>query len=118
MLRFIKLVLLAVVMIAIIVLALANSETVTLHLLPEGVKWILPLSVDLPMFAVILASVLTGMLLGYILEWVREHKHRRAAAERARQASKLSREVETLKKRHMTTEEEVLALLDKSPGNA
>jgi len=118
MLRFIKLVLLAVIMIGIVLLALANRGMVTLKLLPEAIEHILPLSIELPMFAVILASVLAGLLLGYILEWLREHKHRREAAERRRQASQLSHEVEVLKKKHMSPEDEVLALLDKSTGNA
>lgn len=118
MLRFIKLLFLAILMAAIVILALANREMVTLHLLPAGVSSILALSVELPMFAVILISVLAGLLLGYVLEWLREHKHRRVAAQKEREASKLQREVETLKKKHMSTEEEVLAILDRKPRNA
>lgn len=118
MLRAIKLIFLAVLMIAIITLALANRETVTLQLLPDQVSAILPLSIELPMFAVILVSILVGLLIGYILEWLREHKHRRAAAERKKHANKLSQEVEVLKKTHMSPDDEVLALLDKSTRNA
>ncbi|WP_112320316.1 lipopolysaccharide assembly protein LapA domain-containing protein [Oceanibium sediminis] len=118
MLRLIKLLFLAVLMIAIIVLALANREMVTLNVLPEGIKNVLPLSVDVPMFAVILVSILVGLLIGYILEWLREHKHRRLAAQKNREAAKLKGEVETLKKKHMSPEDEVLAILDNSPGRA
>ena len=113
MLRYIKLVLLAVLMLAIVILALANRGPVTLHLLPEGVYSILPYSVQVPMFAVILVSILTGLLIGYILEWLREHKHRRIAAQKQREATQLAREVETLKKKHMSPEDEVLAILDR-----
>ena len=118
MLRFLKLVLLAVILLAVVVLGLANRGSVTLHLLPGDAQWILPLSVDVPMFVVILGSILCGLAIGYILEWLREHKHRRLAAQKKREASRLSREVESLKKKHMTPEEEVLAILDKKPGHA
>lgn len=118
MLRTIKLIVLAVMMAAIVVLALANRGMVTLNLLPEGVSAILPLSIEVPLFAVILASILAGLLLGYILEWLREHKHRRLAAEKKREASKLSREVEVLKQKHVSPEDEVLAILEQKPGHA
>jgi len=118
MLRFLKLVLLGLILVAVIILGLANRGPVTLHLLPEGAQSILQLSVEVPMFVVILGSILCGLAIGYILEWLREHKHRRLAAQKKREASQLSREVETLKKKHMTPEEEVLAILDKKPGHA
>ncbi|MEM8870509.1 MAG: LapA family protein [Pseudomonadota bacterium] len=116
MLRFIKLVFLAVMMAAIIVLALANRGLVTLHLLPEGIANILPLSIEVPLFAVILASILLGLLIGYIFEWLREHKHRKSASLKEREVANLSREVETLKKKHVSPEDEVLALLDQKAG--
>ena len=118
MLRFVKLVLLGLILVAVIILGLANRGPVTLHVLPEGAQSILPVSIEVPMFAVILGSILCGLAIGYILEWLREHKHRRLAAQKKREASRLSREVETLKKKHMTPEEEVLAILDKKPGHA
>lgn len=112
MLRFLKLVLLGILMVGIVVLSLANSSPVTLYALPEEIRQIYPYEVEVPIFAVILVSVLVGLLIGYILEWLREHKHRRAARDRKREAETLSREVEHLKKKHMTDEEEVLAILD------
>ncbi len=118
MLRTIKLIVLAVIMAAIVVLALANRGPVTLNLLPEGVANILPLSVEVPLFAVILASILAGLAIGYILEWLREHKHRRLAAEKKREVGKLAHEVEVLKKKHMSPEDEVLAILDQKTGHA
>ncbi|MEM7614990.1 MAG: lipopolysaccharide assembly protein LapA domain-containing protein [Pseudomonadota bacterium] len=118
MLRFIKLVFLAVMMAAIIVLALANRGPVTLNLLPEGVANILPLSIEVPLFSVILASILLGLLIGYILEWLREHKHRRTASVKKREVEGLSREVESLKRKHVSPEDEVLALLEQKTGRA
>ncbi|MEM8787773.1 MAG: LapA family protein [Pseudomonadota bacterium] len=120
MLRFIKLLVLTVLLLGIIILALANRGPVTLFLLPEVAAGILPqrLSLELPLFAVILASIMVGLLIGYILEWLREHKHRRAAVQKDREAARLSREVETLKAKHVSNEDEVLAILDQAPRNA
>lgn len=110
--RTIKLIILGMILLAIVVLSLANRELVTLSLLPEGLAGILPVSIDLPLFVVSLISILVGMVLGYILEWLREHRHRRRAAEKAREAEKLSREVDNLRKQTGKGQDDVLALLN------
>jgi FtsZ-binding cell division protein ZapB len=58
-----------------------------------------------------LLSLLTGMLLGYILEWLREHRHRRRAAQKAREAAALRDEVERLRRETGRGQDDVLALL-------
>lgn len=108
--RFIKYVLLAVLLIAIVVLAVANRGPVTLHLLPEGLSAFGQRSVELPMHVVGLGLILAGMALGYILEWLREHKHRRRASVKAREAAELNREVKDLRKAQ-AKDDEVLALI-------
>lgn len=73
---------------ALVVLGLANREVVTLHLLPEGLSGLTgpvePLQV--PLFLVIAAAVVIGMVVGLVWEWLRHHairselrRHRRAA---------------------------------------
>jgi lipopolysaccharide assembly protein A len=109
--RTIKLILLALILIGIVVLALANREPVTLNLLPDGMSRILPYSRQVPLFMVILASVGIGLVLGYLFEYVREHKHRKRAAVRTREARQLSREVDRLKRSTGKQDDDVLALL-------
>ena len=109
--RTLKLILLGLILVAIVVLALANREPVTLHLLPGGMARLMPVSVQLPLFVVSLLSIVTGMVLGYLLEWLREHKHRRRAAQKAREAAQLNREVDRLRKQTGKGEDDVLALL-------
>lgn len=109
--RTIKLILLAIILVAIVLLALANREVVTVDLLPPPLSTIAPYSVDLPLFLVSLVSIGVGLVLGYILEWLREHRHRRRAAEKAREAERLSREVDRLKKQQRP-EDDVLALIN------
>ena len=72
--RFIKYLLLAVILIAIVVLAVANRGPVTLRLLPDGLSMFGQRSIELPMHLVGLALILTGMILGYIFEWLREQQ--------------------------------------------
>ena len=57
-------------------------------------------------------SVVVGLAVGYVLEWLREHRHRAEASRERRQRTKLEREVETLKGRANEGRDEVLALLD------
>lgn len=109
--RTIKLILLGIILAGIVLLALANREMVTLRLLPEEIDGVLPGAViELPLFVVGILSVVTGLVLGYILEWLREHRHRRRAAEKEREAVRLKREVASL--RGGAPKDDVLALLD------
>ena len=109
--RTLKLLLLCLILLAIVVLALANREVVTLHLLPEGLARVMPLSVEVPLFVVSLVSIGVGMVIGYLLEWLREHKHRRRASQKSREAAQLNREVERLRVQSGRPEDDVLALL-------
>jgi uncharacterized integral membrane protein len=109
--RTLKLIVLALILLALVVLALANREVVTLHLLPPGMARVMPISVRLPLFVVCLLSVAVGVVIGYLFEWLREHKHRRRAAAKSREAAELNREVDRLRKQSGKAEDEVLALL-------
>lgn len=114
MLRLIKLIFLGVLMIGIIVLSVANRGIVEVKLLPDGLSEIYQQTLEVPLFAIILASILAGLLIGYILEWLREHKHRRTASQKKREAADLKSEVTALRKKHLSDGDEVLALLEKS----
>jgi lipopolysaccharide assembly protein A len=109
--RTLKLLILGLILVALVVLALANRDPVTLHLLPDGLARLMPVSVELPLFVVSLLSVVVGMVLGYLVEWLREHKHRRRASQKAREAERLNREVDRLRKGSGRADDEVLALL-------
>lgn len=109
--RTVKIILLALILVVIVVLSLANREIVTLNLLPEGLATLMPVSVQVPLFLVSLVSILVGMIIGYLLEWLREHKHRRRASEKAREAARLEREMQRLRQSTGKPEDEVLALV-------
>jgi len=113
--RTIKLIFLALILIGIVILSLANREPVTVNLLPAGMARILdgtmPNAYQIPLFIVSLASIVVGLVIGYILEWLREHRHRRRAKEKAREAASLNREVDRLKRKSGSGDDDVLALL-------
>ncbi|KMW59891.1 Phosphate transport regulator [Candidatus Rhodobacter oscarellae] len=114
--RYIRYALLALIAIVLITLAVANRGPVTLRLLPEDianlVRWPeAATGVTVPLFVVIFAGVVLGVLLGFVTEWIREHKFRAEAALGRRTAARLEREVSELKTdKH--DGDDVLALLD------
>ena len=109
--RTLRLLLLCLLLLLVVVLALANRGPVTLHLLPEGMAPVMPLSVEVPLFVVSLVSIAVGMVIGYLFEWLREHKHRRRATAKAREAERAKREVERLRRETGRQEDDVLTLL-------
>lgn len=117
MLRYLRYLVLGAIAAALVIVALANRNAVTLRLLPDelaalvGVQWV----IDLPLFLVIFGGIVAGVLIGFVWEWLREHKHRAAAAERAREVARLEREVGP--RRAAGPADDVIALVD-SPRKA
>ena len=115
MFRLLKQIILGIILIAIVMVALANREMTTVQLIPEP---LVPLfggtnySVTLPLFVSLLAAIGVGLLVGYLFEWIRERKHRRAVVQRERQVSRLESEVEKLRRKTGEGEDDVLALLN------
>ena len=91
----------------------------TLNALPDGLAafpglgW-LGVSVDLPLFLVIFAGIVAGLLIGFVWEWLREHKHRAEATRRQGEVKKLERELKRTQAERDKDKDEVLALLDRA----
>ena len=70
MLRFLRLLFLAVLAIVLVAVASANRQIVNLRLLPEemdsfmGFGW----SVDVPLFLAIFAGIIAGLAIGFVWE--------------------------------------------------
>lgn len=114
--RYIRYACIAIFAIAIIAVALANRGFVELRVLPEEISGLFAVtpSIQLPLFIVILGSVLTGFALGFVWEWIREHKERAEKARMERENRRLEREVKRLKAEKHEGKDEVLALLDEA----
>jgi uncharacterized integral membrane protein len=114
MLRFLRLLFLAVLAIVLVAVASANLQTVTLRLLPAEMEAFLGVggSVEVPLFLAIFAGIVGGLAIGFVWEWFREAKHRAALSEHKRETGRLEREVKRLKDASPEPEDEVLALLE------
>ncbi len=112
--RVIKLIITVILMIGVVLLALANRAPVTVQLLPEQLQQFLPFQAEitLPLFFILIGAILVGLLLGYLIEYLRERKYRVATKVTQREKRALEHEVAELKKKTNTEEDEVLALLN------
>lgn len=110
--RYVRYLCIAVFAVALISVALANRSLVSLKMLPTEVSGFFAMNpeVQVPLFIVILGSIIAGLLIGFVWEWIREYSQRAEAARQAREMRRLEREVARLKgEKH---QDDVLALLD------
>ena len=111
--NFVRYLFLGVLALVLLVLALANRGAVTLRLLPEDIGAYIGTGqgITAPLFVVIFLAMAVGLLIGFVWEWLREHKHRAAArserTERERLETELSRS-----RRQRSDQDEVLALVN------
>lgn len=108
----------AIVGLCLILVGLANRGMVTLRAMPEPMADLLGVSPDisLPLFVVIFIGVGAGLLIGFLWEWVREHRMRADARVKGREVQNLRREVEKLRgaAAGAKSDDDVLALLEKA----
>jgi uncharacterized integral membrane protein len=111
-LRALLLVLLAVVLISV---ALANRTVVGLNLLPQDLSALLGINwgIEMPLFLVIFASIIAGLLIGFVWEWLREHKYRASASRASKTVTKLERELAAMQDARSLPTDDVLAILEK-----
>lgn len=114
--RYIRYAILGSLGIVLVSVCLANRAFVDLKLLPDAFAELLGLNftMSLPLFVVVLGGLGVGLVVGFIWEWLREHKHRRAVGTQSREVKKLSREVQKLKNQKHEGKDEVLALLEET----
>ena len=118
MIRYLKFLFLAVLGLILFVLALANRDMVVLRVVTDDAARVLgiPNQVSLPLFAVILAALVAGIIVGLVWEWFREHQYRAEASRKRREAEALKRDLNQIKGpgKTGTGADDVLALLE--PG--
>ena len=112
--RYIKYLFLAAIALALVLLALANRQAVTLTVLPTGLaEWVnWNFVIALPMFVVLLGGIVAGLLIGFVWEWFREHRQRAEAKAQRKERDRLAREVDALRGESRQEQDDVLALLE------
>ena len=115
MLRCVRYAVIAVLLIVLLTVALANRTVVPVRFLPEDVGALFGLNwqVEMPLFLVIFGGVVAGVVIGFTWEWLREHKHRKAASQRKREVTRLEREMEVMRDSRSVPGDDILALVDK-----
>lgn len=96
MIRFLKALVLLPVAILVVLLAVANRAPVTLSLDPFS-DAAPEFSTRLPLFAVIFAAVMVGVLIGGTATWLAQGKNRKSRRELRRETRQLRYETERLK---------------------
>ena len=116
--RFVKYLVLALIALALVVIGFANRAPITLTLFPENLVPFTKFNaaITLEIYQVVFVSIALGLLLGFIWEWAREHKHRAAVVRERREKSKLATEVKKLKADKPEGKDEILALVDRKPA--
>ncbi|MCT8161856.1 LapA family protein [Pseudoruegeria sp. SHC-113] len=118
--RYIKYAFYAILAICLVSIAVANRTVVTLHLLTDDIAGLLGIqaTIDLPLYLIVFGGIAAGLLIGFVWEWFREHKHRAEAAREKREKAQLAREVDRLRDTKAKPEDDVLALLENGkPAN-
>jgi uncharacterized integral membrane protein len=96
MIRFLKALILLPVAILVVLLAVANRAPVQLSLDPFS-QDAPEIATNLPLFAVIFASVMLGIVIGGTATWLSQGKHRRARRHYRREMGHLRTETERLR---------------------
>lgn len=93
---FFKALVLAPVALIVVLFSVANRAPVRVSLDPIS-RDAPALTLDLPLFAVILAAIAVGILIGGFASWLAQGKHRKAARVNRREADKLRNEAQSLR---------------------
>ncbi len=99
MIRFIRIVVVAVVATVLTLFAVANRQTVKVSFDPTSSPDNAALAAPAPLFAVVIVSAMLGVIAGSAATWVSQGRHRRAARRHRAEADKLRAEAEALKAR-------------------
>ena len=115
MFRYLRYLTLAAVGLALLIVALANRTPVLLKAMPDDFAAFLGLTwqMELPVFVVLFGGIVIGVLVGFLWEWAREHKHRATASTKTRDVSRLESELATMRDATSVPQDDVLALLDR-----
>ena len=97
----------------LILFALANRDLVRMSLLPDEINFIgFIFYLNIPIFVVFFGGAIFGIMVGFVMEWMREYKLRSASTRKTRELKGIKRELQQLKDEKYENEDDVLALLE------
>lgn len=117
--RYIRYAILAVLTVIAVTFALANTQTVEINTLPEGLLQfpgaeMFSYKIEVRLFFVFFAFLAAGFFIGDVFEYLREHKDRKAARKQGKHVRRLQRELKKTQTERDKDKDEVLAILDQA----
>ena len=94
-----------------ILFAIANDEIVTINF-PEVLSFNIEKSIYLPLYLLISSVLFVGIIIGVIIEYLRNIRFRRDFNEKNKKLLKVERELKKTKEKFLTEEEKIFNLLD------
>ncbi len=94
-----------------ILFAIANDEIVTLNF-PEVLSLNIEKSIYLPLYLLISSVLFVGIIIGVIIEHLRNIRFRRDFNEKNKKLLKVEQELKKTKEKFLTEEEKIFNLLD------
>ena len=104
------------VALCLIIVGLANRGAVTVRAMPESIANLLGLmpDVSLPLFIVLFIGFGAGLMVGFVWEWLREHKFRAEARAKGREVVQLKQQLSTIRDADGDGKDDVLQLIERS----
>jgi uncharacterized integral membrane protein len=97
MIRFLKYLVIVLAAILLLGFCLANHEIVALSFDPFGSSDNPAFSIEAPLFVVVIASGMLGVVAGAFATWLSQGRHRRASRQNRAEADKWRKQAEALK---------------------
>ena len=91
--------------------ALANDDMVMISL-PKVLGTVSGKSIYLPIYLLTSLAIFVGVIIGMLIEYLRNFKLRKAFNENNKKLSKIEKELQNNKEKFLTEEEKILNLLD------
>ena len=102
-------------MTVLVIIAIANRAMTELNLLPkELIFFEYNFSISLPVYVIFFSGIIFGVLIGFVWEWLREHKHRAEVIRKRRELRSAERQLQKIKGEKYEGQDDVLALLDET----
>lgn len=91
--RILMVVILLPLSVALVMLAVANRQKIGLVVDPFGGAW----TVEAPLFLVVFAALILGVVIGGVSVWLNQSRYRRAARRNGREARRATQQAEDLR---------------------
>ncbi len=113
--RYISYVFYGSLTIVLVLIAIANRSMTELNLVPDELEFFgFNFSISLPVYVIFFGGIIFGAMIGFVWEWLREHKHRAEVVRKRNELRRTKRELRKIKGEKYEGQDDVLALLDET----